>query len=126
MYEVEWSGPALEDLFARVEQQRVADELLHVAATALDEHHPPDGGAVPPYYWRRGLTPQRREMLDAAEAFGQDHDQHEQPWHYVLYYRRQPTIRTRRRYLVLAVRRAGDILAALLDLGSPAAPARRS
>ena len=123
MYDVEWSEPALEDLFARVEHQWVADELQHVAETSLDEYHPPDGGMVPPHYWRRGLTPQRRAMLDAAELEGQDHDRNEQPWDYVLYYRRQPTI-IKRRYLILAVRRSSELLASLLTLGTPATPPR--
>jgi hypothetical protein len=114
-YEVEWSEAAVEDLLARVKYQRVADELLHVAQTSLDEHRPPDGGTAPPLYWRRGLTVHQRAMLDAAQSRGEECDHDEQPWYYVLYYRRQPKIIGRRGYLVLAVRRDRELLAALLD-----------
>jgi hypothetical protein len=115
-YEVEWAEAAVEDLFARVKNQWVANELIHVAQSSLDDHYPPDGGAEPPMYWRRGLTVQRRTMLDAAQSRGEDCDHDEQPWHYVLYYRRQPRIIGPRGYLVLAVRRDREVLASLLDL----------
>ena len=49
-YEVEWSGAAVEDLLTRVKHQWVADQLMNVAQTSLDEHHPPDGGTAPPLY----------------------------------------------------------------------------
>ena len=115
-YVVEWSDAAVEDLFARVTNQWVADELMDVARTSLDDHHHPDGGKAPPLYWRRGLSVQRRAMLDAAQSRGEDcdRDHGEQPWDYVLYYRRQPKILGRRRYLVLAVRDNGELLALLL------------
>jgi len=64
---------------------------------------------------RRGLTVQQRAMLDAAQSRGEDYDHDEQPWHYVLYYRRQPKIIRRHGYLVLAVRRDRELLAELLD-----------
>jgi hypothetical protein len=114
-YVVEWSHDALEDLFAKVKYQWVADELINVAHISLDDHHPPDGGTAPPWYWRRGLTPQTRAMLDAAHARGEDYDDDEQPWQYVLYYRRQPKIIGRHGYVVLAVLRDSELLAALLD-----------
>jgi len=71
-YEVEWSEAAVEDLLARVKHQWVADELMYVAQTSLDQHHPPDGGTAPPLYWRRGLTVQQRARLDAAQSRGSD------------------------------------------------------
>jgi hypothetical protein len=114
-YEVEWSEAAVEDLLARVKHQWVADELMYVAQTSLDQHHPPDGGTAPPLYWRRGLTVQQRARFDAAQSRGEDYDHDEQPWHYVLYYRRQPKIIRRPGYLVLAVRRDRELLAELLD-----------
>jgi hypothetical protein len=49
------------------------------------------------------------------ESRGEDYDHDEQPWYYVLYYRRQPKIIRRRGYLVLAVRRDRELLAELLD-----------
>jgi hypothetical protein len=115
-YLVEWSEAALEDLLARVKYQWVADELINVAQTSLDDHHPPDGGTTPPLYWRRGLTVQSRTMLDVAQSCGEDWDDDEQPWHYVLYYRRQPRIIGRHGYVVLAVLRDRELLAALLSL----------
>jgi hypothetical protein len=115
-YLIEWSEAALEDLLARVKYQWVADELINVAQTSLDHHHPPDGGTAPPLYWRRGLTAQSRTTLDAAQSRGEDHDDDEQPWHYVLYYRRQPRIIGRHGYVVLAVLRDTELLAALLNL----------
>lgn len=114
-YEVKWSAAAVEDLLTRVKHQWVADQLMNVAQTSLDEHHPPDGGTAPPLYWRRGLTVQQRAMLDTAQSRGEDYDHDEQPWHYVLYYRRQPKIMRRHGYLVLAVRRDRELLAELLD-----------
>ena len=84
--------------------------------TSLDEHHPPDGGHNPPLYWRRGLTVQQRNMLDDAETRSEDWDYDEQPWQYVLYYRRQPKITLRHSYLVVAVRHDKELLASLLDL----------
>ena len=113
---VEWAEVALEDLLTRVKYQWVADELIQVAQTSLDKHYPPDGGIAPPLYWRRGLTVQSRAMLDAAQSRGEDWDYDEQPWHYVLYYRRQPKIIGRHGYCVLAVVRDRELLAALLDL----------
>jgi hypothetical protein len=59
---------------------------------------------------------QQRAILDAAESRGEDWDIDEQPWHYVLYYRRQPKISMRHGYLVIAVRRDKELLASLLDL----------
>jgi hypothetical protein len=114
-YEVEWAETAVEDLLTRVKHQWVADELMNVAQTSLDAHHPPDGGTAPPLYWRRGLTVQQRAVLDTAQSRGEDYDHDEQPWYYVLYYRRQPKIIRRRGYLVLAVRRDRELLAELLD-----------
>lgn len=114
-YLIEWSEAALEDLLAKVKYQWVADELLNVAQTSLDAHHPPDGGTAPPLYWRRGLTVRSRTMIDAAQSRDEDDDD-EQPWHYVLYYRRQPRIIGRHGYVVLAVLRNTELLAALLNL----------
>ena len=115
-YVVEWSDDALEDLLAKVKYQWVADELINVARTSLDDHHPPDGGTAPPWYWRRGLTPQTRAMLDAAQARAEDYDDNdEQPWQYILCYQRRPKIIGRHGYVVLAVVRDSELLAALLD-----------
>ncbi|MBV8996664.1 MAG: hypothetical protein JO287_23840 [Pseudonocardiales bacterium] len=115
-YVVEWSEAAIEDLLTKVKYHWVADELMKVAQTSLDEHHPPDGGHNPPLYWRRGLTVQQRNMLDDAETRREDWDYDEQPWQYVLYYRRQPKITLRHSYLVVAVRHDKELLASLLDL----------
>jgi hypothetical protein len=112
---VEWSDDALEDLLAKVKYQWVADELINVAHTSLDDHHSPDGGTAHSWYWRRGLTPQTRAMLDAAQARGEDYDDDEQPWQYVLCYQRRPKIIGRHGYVVLAVVRDSELLAALLD-----------
>jgi hypothetical protein len=117
-YEVEWSDLALEDSFTKVKSEWVSAELMNVARTSLDEHDPPDGRALPPKYWRRGLTVQRRAALDAAQSRGEDCDHGEQPWHYVLYYCRRPAISGRRRYVVLQVLSYGEVLASLMELGT--------
>lgn len=54
-------------------------------------------------------------MLDAAQARGEDEDDDEQPWQYVLCYRRQSKIIGRHGYVVLAVLRDSELLATLLD-----------
>jgi hypothetical protein len=81
---VEWSPRAVEDLFAKVTTERVADELRRIADSSLDCPKPPDGGPVNQHgsvYWRRGVpcgeqapAPSRRNRRDGSSDEEQAHD----------------------------------------------------
>jgi hypothetical protein len=114
VYTVEWTTPAGEDLFAKVRSHSVAKDLVMVAREALDAPPSRDGGMLGSLLWRRGLTPQRREDLDAAAARNKDlDDSPERAWDYVLAYKRR-----RGGYLVLGVYTNGELAAGLVDLAS--------
>lgn len=98
VYVVEWNPEAAEDLLVKV-SRGVARTLVEVAKTALDDHYPPDGGTYLPFYWRRGITPECRKMLE--EQPDAVPDTGENAWDYVLYYKRVPGVG--RKYEVLRV-----------------------
>ena len=86
MVDVEWLDQAIEDLFIKVQTERVAEELRAVAEVAVGDHYPPDGGAHPPLYWRRGLTRETRHRIDTSSN-GVGHDAVDQAWNYMLVYK---------------------------------------
>jgi outer membrane protein assembly factor BamE (lipoprotein component of BamABCDE complex) len=66
-----------------------------------------------PYFWRRGITPQRRAELNAALARGDFSESGQQnAWDYVFYYQRRPAARGGG-YKVLNIYTNGELISAL-------------
>lgn len=115
MYKVAWHDRALEDLQLKA-PKAVARELVALASVVLQHHHPPDGGHPAPYYWRRALTPQRRDELDAVASTGQyGEPQGPNTWDYIFVYKNRPFVGG---YLIIGVYANGELIAALTSLGA--------
>ena len=82
-----WCAEARADLRAKVRSPRVRRELALISKSHLGEPDGDDGKWVGPNYWRRGITPAQRALLDADPAhLSEDGDE---AWNYVLVYKRR-------------------------------------
>jgi hypothetical protein len=90
MSETEWSAEARVDLRSKVRSRRVRRQLLEVSGD-LGDCHDDDGRIIAPNYWQRGITRERRDYLAANpnSSSSSDLDTGEQPWDYILVYKRR-------------------------------------
>jgi hypothetical protein len=88
--EVEWHDAAAEDLLVKVGSD-VAGELVRIAPLLLTSspvERGKDGGRLGQFFWRRGLSEQRRNELDSEEKRGEDHDDEgKHSWDFVYVYK---------------------------------------
>lgn len=90
MSETEWSAEGRADLRSKVRSRRVRRQLIEVSDD-LSDCHEDDGRFIAPNYWQRGITRERRDYLatNPTSSNASDEDTGEQPWDYVLVYKRR-------------------------------------
>jgi hypothetical protein len=109
-----WTETAVEDLVTKVSTERVQAELREVARTSLTDPPGNYGGQLPNgLFWRRGVTAETRQKLEAAERAGETLDDgKEQPWQFVLVYSLKRRTARPDLYVILGVLTDGEILSA--------------